>query len=469
MSAFGRAAEVARAALAEERAKPKVKRSGHELEFLPAAVEVLETPASPVGRAVVLLIVALFLIALGWAWFGHIDTVAVAQGKIIPGGRVKTIQPLEIGVVRGIHVEEGQVVVAGQPLLDLDPTEAGADRDRLARDLVAVRIDLARLEAMLGPEGDRGREDPLAAFDPPSDADPALVAMQRAMMSERLEEQAAKLAALQGEVAQRRADLAGIEAAIDKLAQVIPLLGERVMVRDGLAKKGWGSKLLVLDLRQELAERKGDLEVEKSRRQEVRAALRTLDQRRHEIEAAFFAALHAEMAEALQRRDGLVQELKKAEERRRQRNLIAPVAGTVAQLNAHTLGGVVSPAEPVMVIVPHDSELVVEAMVLNKDIGFVAAGQDAEVKIESFPFTKYGLIDGTVLQVSADAIEDEELGLVYPARVALHDKRILVNERFVPLAPGMSVTAEVKTGDRRILEFFLSPFLRYQDEALRER
>ena len=459
-----RSAAVARAALSEERARPKIARRGHELEFLPAAVEVLETPASPAGRTVMLLIVAFFVTATAWAWFGSIETVAVAQGRIIPGGRVKVIQPLEIGVIRAIHVEEGQHVKAGQLLIALDPTASGADRTRLQQEQMAAMTDLARLEAML----DNGPE-PVSAFQPPAGADPALVAMNRALLIDRLEEQRARQAAIAQEIQQRKAELTGIMTSIETLAGIIPLLAERVDKRQILADKGYGSKLLVLQLRQELQEHQGSLALEQNRRREIEAAIAALEQRLAETVAAFRAQLQQDMSAALQRRDAAAQELLKAEKRHRQRNLTAPVAGRVQQLQVHTLGGVVNPAEPLMVIVPDDSQLEIEAMVLNKDVGFVAVGQAVEIKVESFPFTKYGLIEGEVRQISADAVQDERLGLVYPARVVLKQTQILVGERWVDLAPGMSVTAEVKTGERRTIEFFLSPFLRYQDEALRER
>ena len=145
------------------------------------------------------------------------------------------------------------------------------------------------------------------------------------------------------------------------------------------------------------------------------------------------------------------------------------MSGTVQQLAVHTIGGVVAPAQPVLVVVPKGSPLEIEAFVLNKDVGFVEAGQPAEIKVESFPFTRYGLMHGEVVYVSADAVENEEQGLTYPARVAMHEDRILVQDRWVRLGPGMSVTVEIKTGQRRLIEFFLSPFLRYQDEAMKER
>ena len=171
------------------------------------------------------------------------------------------------------------------------------------------------------------------------------------------------------------------------------------------------------------------------------------------------------MSEAVQ----YEQELNKARERQRARVLRSPVDGVVQQMQVNTVGGVVNPAERLMVVVPADVTLEVEATVLNEDIGFVRAGQASGIKIESFQFTKYGLIDGTVKHISADAVEDEKQGLIYPMRVSLKTNRTLVGDRWVALAPGMSVTAEVKTGKRRAIEFFLSPLMRYQDEALRAR
>ena len=478
LGALSETAAVWRASKQQERASPRVKRRRHELEFLPAAIEVTETPASPVGRAIALLIATLIVAVLAWGWFGHVETVAVAQGKIIPGGRVKVIQPLEAGVVRAIHVEEGQRVAAGDLLVALDPTEAGADVERLSRDLLATRLDIARLKALTLYAGEplkKGEDPPETAFNPDAllgqslDLDPPLIAAARALLADRLTEHRAQLAALDGEITQRSAEARMIGASIAMLEGTVPLLAERVNARQTLAQKEYGSRMAFLELRQELVEREGELAVEKHRLTETRAAVTTLKRRRAETAATFRATAHEELIDSLQRAAALEQELRKAEERHRQRRLTAPVDGVVQQLAIHTVGGVVTPAEKLMVVVPDGSPLEIEAMVLNKDIGFVEAGQSAEIKVESFPFTKYGLIDGILRQVSADAVTDEQQGLVYPARVAMGRDRILVDDRWVQLAPGMAVTVEVKTGERRILEFFLSPFLKYQDEALRER
>lgn len=478
VDAIRESAAVWRASKAQEKTTPKVRRKRHELEFLPAAIEVTETPASPVGRAIALLIATLVVSALAWGWFGHVETVAVAQGKIIPGGRVKVIQPLEAGVIRAIHVEEGQHVAEGDLLVALDPTEAGADVERLSRDLVATRLDIARLKALTlyaDAPLKEGEALPEAAFDPDVllgmdlHIDPPLIEATRSLLSDRLAEHRAKLAALEGEIVQRSAEARMIGASITMLEGTVPLLAERVQARQTLAQKEYGSRMAFLEMQQELLEREGELAIERHRLAETRAEVITLKRRLAEQTATFRAAADEELIDSLQRAGGLEQELRKAEERHRQRRLVAPVDGVVQQLAIHTVGGVVSPAEKLMVVVPDGSPLEIEAQVLNKDIGFVEQGQSAEIKVESFPFTKYGLIQGSMRQVSADAVADEQQGLVYPARVSMERDKILVQDRWVQLGPGMAVTVEVKTGQRRIIEFFLSPFLEYQDEALRER
>ena len=175
------------------------------------------------------------------------------------------------------------------------------------------------------------------------------------------------------------------------------------------------------------------------------------------------------MAAAEIKASGLEQELKKATQRSDLQDLIAPVDGVVARLAIHTVGGVVKPAEAVMTIVPMDEQLEVEAQVLNKDIGFVEVGQPAEVKLETFPFTRYGIIEGSVIDVSSDAVQDEKQGFIYPTRVALTRATMEVNGKTVNLAPGMTATVEIKTGTRRAIEFILAPLLRYGSESMRER
>ena len=459
-----RAWEVAVAAWSEDRKRPTISRNRDETDFLAAAVEIEERPASPAGRVLALLISALMLSVLAWGWFGQIDTVAVAQGRIIPGGRVKVIQPLEIGVVRAIHAREGQAVARDDVLIELDPTESIADRTRLEKDLTAMRLDAARLAAMA-----KRPEDPLTVFRPPARVGDTALEVARDLMRAEAAEYRETLAGIDAERRQREAQLATAATRLASIRKTLPLVRQRVEAVRHLVKKEYASRLRLTELREELISHESALAVEQRRMAEIREAIGVLDRARAQHVATVAGRAGRELAQAMRAAARLEQELAKARERLRARLLRAPVDGIVQQLAVHTVGGVVSPAEPLMVLVPGGAALEVEAMALNKDIGFVRSGQSAEIKIDSFPFTRYGLIDGKVVQVSADSVADERHGLVYPVRVAMNRNRMLVGDRFVSLTPGMSVTVEVRTGKRRAIDFFLSPFLRYQDEAMRER
>src|SRR5262252_9176018 len=221
--------------------KQREERRKDELAFLPAALEIVETPPSPIGRAIAFTIIAVFGIALAWACIGTVDIVAVAPGKIIPTGRTKTIQPFETGVVRAIHVRDGQSVRAGDVLIELDPTMSGAELGHLKSDLVAAQLDAARLRAALA-----GKDDPLAAFKPPDDAPPDLIQMHRRFLVSQTVEQNAKLAAIDRQVAQKEAERATVKASIGKLEAIIPPLKERVAIREHLFNRELGSKLVYL-------------------------------------------------------------------------------------------------------------------------------------------------------------------------------------------------------------------------------
>jgi len=455
-------------------------RRGAEIDFLPAALEILERPPSPTARRFSAAIMGFFALALAWSWFGHVDMVAVAQGRIVPSGRTKTIQPMEIALVRAIHVEDGTAVKAGDLLIELDTTAAAAERDRLAAELLAARTEVARLTAALGDS------DPPAAFAPPPGAPPALAQMHRQLLASQIAEQNAKLAALDREMARRAADQATVVQTQAKLTATLPLIRERAEALRVLSAQGTTSRFQYLALQQDLVEHEQDLLVQKSRLAEAEAAMAAIAEQRRQTEAEFRRTRYTELAAAEQKAADLTQELAKAEQRLAQQRLTAPVDGTVQQLAIHTVGGVVTPAQPLLVIVPEDSRLEVEAFVLNKDIGFIEAGQRAEVKVDTFAFTRYGLVPGRVVSVSGDVVQREgqggqgqgqdasrqpggEPGTVYAARIALERTGLDVDGRITNLSPGMAVTAEIKTGRRRILDYLLSPLARHLHEALRER
>ncbi len=465
-----------------ERAK---RRKNHEIAFLPAALEIVETPPSPIGRAIAVTIIGVFCVALAWACLGTVDIVAVATGKIIPSGRTKVIQPFETGVVRAIHVRDGQSVKTGEALIELDSTMSGAELGHLKSDLISAQLDAARLRAAIA-----GHEDPLTDFKPPDGATPDLIEMHRRYLISQTAEQNSKLAAIDRQVAQKEAERATVDATIKKLDATIPLLQERVDVRKQLYQKELGSKLLYLTELQDLVGQQQDLLVQKSKLLEADAAVAALFEARTKTAAEYQRSLFDDLAKADQKAAGLVQDVIKAKERTKLQGLVAPVDGVVQQLAVHTVGGVVTPAQALMTIVPLESHLEIEAMVSNRDIGFIEAGQEATIKVDTFNFTRYGLLHGKVLSVSHDAITREKpqdkqsdnvqssessssepkgQELIYAARVSLDRAQMQIEDKLVNLSPGMAVTIEIKTGSRRIISYLLSPLVRYKQESLRER
>jgi hemolysin D len=461
------------------------RKERDELAFLPAALEIIETPPSPIGRAIALLIMLFFCLALAWASLGTVDIVASAPGKIIPSGRTKVVQPFETGVVRAIKVRDGQMVQAGDALIELDPTMTEAERDHLRSDLVAEKLNIARLHAAAADGAD-----PLSDFNPPADARLDIVATQRQLLTNQTTEHRAKLTALEDQKRQKEAERASIAAAIEKIEAVLPVVQERTDIRKVLFDHQTGSKVNYLEALQVLIENRKELEVQKSRLREADAALAAATEARAQAEGEYRRTLFGDLAESERKAAGLAHDLDKASERTRLQLLTAPVGGVVQQLAVHTIGGVVTPAQTLLVLVPLESHLEVEAMVSNRDIGFVSAGQDAEIKVDTFNFTRYGLLHGHVLNVSTDAItrdqreeatrdgspatekstsEPKGQELVYAARVALDRTQMQIEGKSVPLGPGMAVTVEIRTGTRRIISYLLSPLLKYQQESLRER
>lgn len=457
-------------------------RSRDELAFLPAALEVVETPPSPLGRAIAVTISLTFCACIAWATFGSVDIVATAYGKVVPTGRTKVVQPLEAGVVRSIRVRDGQAVSAGEVLIELDPTVSAAELARFRSDWISSQLDVARLQAAL-------TEDPAAAFRPPAEASAALIETHRRFLASQSAEQDAKLASIDRQHAQKEAERSTVTAMVDKLEATLPLLEQRVNVRRHLAERELGSKLQYLAELQELTAQEREIAVLKSRAEESHAAIASVREARAKAVAEYRRSLFDELTKAEQKAAGLSQELVKAEQKARLQQLVSPVDGTVQQLAVHTVGGVVTAAQPLLVVVPADSEIEIEAVIPGRDIGFVRPGQDAEIKLDAFNFTRYGLSFGKVLNISSDAVAAESLqgrqtsrsvssresrqpiagDLEYVARVSVDRTRIAVEDRLASLAPGMTATVEIKTGSRPLINYLLSPLARYRQESFRER
>jgi hemolysin D len=457
-------------------------------EFLPAALEIVETPPSPVGRAVAGTIILFFAIAIGWSIIGHVDIIATAQGKIVPTGRTKTIQPLEAGMVAAIHVQDGDKVRAGDMLIELDRTVTQAERKRVVQNLISSRLDVARLGAL------RGSFENLAALQEmraPDGAGVADIARARATLQAQADEQLFKLASDTQQIAQKRAEAQSVQAAIAKIDATMPLIEETADIRRKAKEIQYGNQIAYIDAETRRLDQQNERVVQQRRLVEIEAARSALEQQFAQTKSGFERQVLSDLADAEKKAEELAQDFVKAERKIEEQVLRTPIDGTVQQLALHTVGGVVTPAQQLMLIVPADSKLEAEAMVSNRDIGFVNPNQPAEIKIDTFNFTRYGLVHGKVTSVSQDAIvrekpADRQFGakpagalpetsepagqeFIYAARVSLDEKQMQVEDKMVALAPGMAVTVEIKTGTRRIIEYLMSPLLRYKQESLRER
>jgi hemolysin D len=467
------------------------RRRNAEREFLPAALEIIDTPPSPVGRAVGLAIIAMAVIALIWACIGKIDIIATAPGHITPQGKTKIVQPMETGMVAAIHVADGAHVEAGDVMIELNATQAEADRDRFQRDLLQARLDLSRLRGLARHITDPQNGNSPTLVDTPPDAAQDDLALAQAAMLAQAAQQAAKLADLDQQIAGKQAEAAEATATMEKLQASLPMVQGQEQIRRDLKDKEYGNKLAWYQANQQLIEQTKEIGVEEKRRQAGEAGEQALKQQRMATIAEYQVGVLQDLDKIKAQVSEQQAELTKAAERVRQSTLRAPIDGTVQQLSVHTIGGVVTPAETLLAIVPDQDHLVVEAMVQNKDVGFIKAGQTARVKVDTFNFTRYGLIDGTVLDVTRDAVsqtdgqkkaeksnsgtENDGMGgdatnaLVYMAHIALKADTIVTETGPTKLGPGMQVSVEIQTGQRRVIDYLLSPLVRHVDESLRER
>lgn len=437
-----------------------------QLAFRPAALALQEKPPAPLPRVIAYTVVTIFISTVVWATLSRVDIVSSADGKIIPSGRVKVIQPLEKAVVKEILVAEGDVVKAGDALILLDKTFTQASVETFAVEREYGRKRLAAYDAVL-----RHIDQVEIDYSGANECDQAsdLSVSLRHWCVQRIAQYHANLGSLKARLQEIAAEQSVSQNIVRKLERTLPLTTEHASALATLLEKKVVSRVQYLEVERERIQQEEDLAVERNRQH----VFDTRKEELHEQIAAHKSQTQSQLLEQItdlkQQEESLAQELNKARALDYHQTLLAPVDGVVQQLTVSTVGQIVTPAQELMLIVPEQDQREVEVMLANKDIGFVFAGQKAEIKIHTFPFTRYGVIEADVLQVSEDAINDEKLGLVFPVRLALGEKYIMVDGRQVPLKPGMSVTAEIKTGKRRLIEFFFAPLLKSGAETARER
>lgn len=433
-----------------------------EYEFQPGHLEIMERPPSPWARGIALGLTATLLLTLVWAIVGHLDIQANATGQLLVSSHSKIIQPLESGEVIAINVHDGQRVKAGDILVSLNQVSVKAELNEQLAQLHYKKLEQARLQALLS-------DSPAENFIVPDGVSPEEVTVTRAHLLSSWNEAQTTLAGIESELRVNQASQAEKRADIDALGKLKTNILARLSGRRSLALSHVVSKDELLEHEKERLDTERSLAQAQAELSVLQAQAQSLQEQKVGYMAKFRHENYDELSKTRNDIDQITAQLVKAREHERVQDLRAPVSGVVQQLAVHTLGGVVQPAQQLMVVVPEHTPLEAEVMVLNKDVGFVHEGEPVEIKVDAFPYTRYGTLHGTVIHVSRDAVKDEKLGLIFPAQVQMTQAWIAVDNKAVPLQAGMSVTADIRTGDRRVIDYLLSPLQQYKSEALRER
>ncbi len=442
------------------------------LDFAPAILRAQHDNAPPLPRVVLYIALALFALMLAWAFFGRLDIIAVAQGKLIPSSYVKIVQPAEPGVLREILVGDGQEVKAGQVLLRMDTQVTDADQATVETDLTLRRLQLRRIESELAGVAFAAR---------PGDRDD-LVQQVTAQSRANRRAYENQLESEQATLAKAEQDLSGAMEMESRLKQTVPIYLETEAAHQNLARDGYISRLALLDKTRERIEKEQELKAQTHQVASLRATIEQSRTRLAQITSTYRQQLQNERSEANAQRLRLEQEAGKQAYRRDLLELKAPQDGVIKDLATHTPGAVVSPGTILLTLVPRDDPVKAEVWVANEDGGWIEVNQTVKIKLAAFPFHKYGMLSGHVEYVSPDAAElpdtrerdrKDTRGHVMPpsgfrALIALDAPYLERNGKRYRLSAGMLVSAEVNLGTRTVMEYLLSPLQKVTHEAGRE-
>jgi hemolysin D len=456
------------ASLKLSKSKPSQNQTTDELQFLPALLEVIETPPSPYGRWLLWLLLTFVTIAFIWSFLGQVEIVAVASGKVIPAGRSRVIQPLESGIIRKIFVAEGQLVRSGDALVELDTSIQQADIGRNLEALASAKLEVKRQKILIDAIQGRVVSNLAVGIEAPK----SLISTQQDALEGELNGFRARQLEIDAEIKKKYAELQSGQELVRKLTLTLPIAEGRADDLRRLRESGFVSEHGMLDREQIRIELERDLAYQKSKMKEIDASISESRRRLNTHESEAIRNAKSALAEAQKRVGQFEWEVSKNERVRKQSKLVAPIDGTVQQLSINTETAVVTPAQTLMLLVPLHSALEVEAILQNKDVGFVRVGDHVGIKLTPFPYVRHGLLVGRVTNVSRDAVIDTKGEANFSVRVAVN--QALNNSEsekllFKSLEAGMSVTAEIKTGTRRIIDFVLDPVVNVAREGLRER
>lgn len=456
--------DVFQAAWAERDAHTPPSRLVHEAAFLPAHLELMETPVHPAShwtmRVITLLVLSILLVAT----LGKLNIVVVAQGQLIPDSNVKIVQPAITGVVRDILVRDGQHVAAGQPLLALDARQATADVVTAHADHLQAALAMARARALLQSEA----TNQFVAPTPVPEASALDLQQTVDLAQQTWDAYKAKIQGAKDELRARQADLSSTQQEIAKLQATAPLARQQADIYRKLAASKDVAQIDYLDRERTAEEQAHELEAQRSHALQLEATIHQQQADLSGIASEFLRDQRLELEKDAKDFVTYKDEETKATTRQALMTLTAPVAGTVQQLAVHTVGGVVTTAQALLEIVPSDT-LRVKATIENRDVGFVHVGQPVVVKVAAFPYTHYGYLTGTVTELANDAAQDKKRGSVFVVYARLSSNKMQIDQQWVTLTPGMAVSAEITTGRRRVISYFLGPLIQHAQESLHER
>lgn len=460
-------------------------------EFLPAHLEILDTPTSPKGLAFLWAILLMITCAIVWSCVARLDIFAVASGRVQPSGRSKVVQPFETSKVKQILVQNGTAVKAGTPLIQLDATDPSADTASKREILQALDAQIACRRAII-----TALEEGAAQVTPklPQDIPEAIRAQETAAMQADFNQYISTRESSMGQLAEKQATEQRFVASLAARERLRAVLQERADMKQTLVATSSGTRAAVIDALQQVDQTAADIAYDQGQLGEARAAAASVRKRLNQLKSDTVAKQAQILTTALEKRPAAWNDVVRSSLREARMTLSSPIDGTVQQLAVTTIGQVVTAGQPLLVVVPSEGPIEVEALVPNKDIGFIAAGQQAVVKVDAFPFTRYGTIEGTVTNVSRDAIDNKEavassdatsvaqgqsLGqmtgtpqtsnLVYPVRVELKRSSIVSDGKDVPITPGMTVSVQIRTGNRRVIDYLISPIIETTSMAGHER
>ena len=450
--------------------------SKQALDFAPSILAIQARPASPLPRVMLYTLLTLFVLIVLWTIFGKVDVVAVAQGKLVPQSYLKIVQPAEAGIVKEILVKEGDAVKEGQVLMRMDAKLQESDTKMVEAELKQRQLQIRRIDAELSGK-------PLTMKPGDDSIQFRQIESQYQSHRQAFEDAVAQEQALLNKATE---DYQGARQTETKIRQVLPAYQEQEAAWQKLHKDGYAGRLLVLERERERIEKEGDLKTQAFAVESLKAGIAQSQKRLAQITSNYKQQLHNERVDAQGQLDKLAQEMAKQRHKQTLLELKASQTGKIKDVVTHTIGSVVSPGTILLTLVPIDEPLQAEVMINNDDVGFVHEGQSVKLKLAAFPFQKYGMVDGTVTHVSADAADGQGQGKQnqpnqngtsnqtseqagYKAIVTLNNQALTASGKIFNLAPGMQVAAEINQGKRTIMEYLLSPVQGIFQEAARER